>query len=996
MKTIKRLGRLLLIAAFGLSALSVSQTFAASNVQGYITGQVTSSDGNGVSATVTVRNANTGLTRTITADAEGEFTVTSLPVGTYEVSAEYQGESASRTVGVSIGTGTDVGLVLGDAAELSEVTVQGARISPIDISSSESATILGEQTIDRLPVGRNLSSVALLAPGTTRGDTDFGSSNGTVASFGGATVGENVCYINGLNVTNFRNGLGCSTVPFEFYQEFNLKTGGYSAEFGRATGGAIAAVTKSGTNEYKYSVNFFYSPFIDGISGYQPDVKRPFTTETVTDPVSGTDYETVVVDGQTRVAFNSKDESEAWNLSLSASGPIVKDKAFFYVLYNPRDRQFDQYSWLSESYLDRQDDSAFYGLKLDWYLTQNHTLELTAFRDETELTTRSFDYDPIADQVDRSSAATGALLQVRGGDNAILKYTGYLTPDFTLSASYGMNKYKLSDTVTTADIPLVFDQRTSEVVQNPLGGGPYGADEDEREQIRVDGEWFIGDHQLRFGIDKEENTSNQDVQYSGGAFYEIISNTEFIKQVYRSAGEFQTNTDSIYIEDKWQVTDDLTLNLGIRNTTFENTNGQGVPFLEVDNQIAPRLGFSWDPTGDGTSKIFGTYGRYFLPVPSNTNIRLTGGEEFTEFFYSWDGSFQPDGTPTEGTLNSTNVISAGFVPDPRTVVDQEIDPMYQDEIILGYLKELESGWTLGGRFIRRDLKSTIEDITIDAALEEQIPGICADPVFPGCYYYVLTNPGDDVTVIADTNFNGVVDAGETEQTFAGDSLGYPESERYYNSVEFLFERVWDGEWFLQGSYTWSQSYGNNEGFVRTDNDQNDAGLTTLYDFPGLLDGAYGYLPNDRRHALKVFGAWQFAPQWQAGMNLLMESGRPQNAFGNHPSDFFAGLYGHESFYAGGNPSPRGSWGNLPFTSSIDLSLKYFTKISGADVTFGVDLFNVFNATNAIERQEIIERNLNIVTLVFDGPQAGPADLDYGLGERFQAPRAIRLSAQFDF
>lgn len=132
------------------------------------------------------------------------------------------------------------------------------------------------------------------------------------------------------------------------------------------------------------------------------------------------------------------------------------------------------------------------------------------------------------------------------------------------------------------------------------------------------------------------------------------------------------------------------------------------------------------------------------------------------------------------------------------------------------------------------------------------------------------------------------------------------------------------------------------------------------------------------------------------MNLLMESGRPQGAFGNHPSDFFAGLYGHESFFAGGNPAQRGSFGNLPFTSSIDLSLKYFTKIGGADVTFGVDLFNVFNSVNEVEVQEIIEENLSITTLVFDGPQAGRPDLEYGLGERFQAPRTIRLSAQFDF
>lgn len=66
---------------------------------------------------------------------------------------------------------------------------------------------------------------------------------------GGASVGENAYYINGMNVTNFRNGLGGSTVPFQFYDQFQIKTRGYSAEFGRSTGGVVNAVTRRGTNE---------------------------------------------------------------------------------------------------------------------------------------------------------------------------------------------------------------------------------------------------------------------------------------------------------------------------------------------------------------------------------------------------------------------------------------------------------------------------------------------------------------------------------------------------------------------------------------------------------------------------------------------------------------------------------------------------------------------------------------------------------------------------
>src|SRR5690606_29247661 len=115
---------------------------------------------------------------------------------------------------------------------------------------------IGEAEIDRIPVARDATSVALLAPSTTKGDAAFGN----LASFGGSSVAENQTYINGLNVTNFRNGLGFSNVPFEFYSEFQVLTGGYSAEFGRSTGGVINAVTKSGSNEFKAGANVYYSP----------------------------------------------------------------------------------------------------------------------------------------------------------------------------------------------------------------------------------------------------------------------------------------------------------------------------------------------------------------------------------------------------------------------------------------------------------------------------------------------------------------------------------------------------------------------------------------------------------------------------------------------------------------------------------------------------------------------------------------------------------------
>lgn len=418
----------------------------------------------------------------------------------------------------------------------------------------------------------------------------------------------------------------------------------------------------------------------------------------------------------------------------------------------------------------------------------------------------------------------------------------------------------------------------------------------------------------------------------------------------------------------------------------------------MNNKLAPRLGISWDPTSDGSSKVFANYGRYFLPVATNTNIRLAGGENFYEEYYQLSG-LNSDDTPQLGSqIGSRQVFASGEIADPRQIVNQDLEPMYQDELMLGYQKDMGNGWSWGVTGIFRDLKSTLEDVAIDAALNSYADGVAAaggtvayqdcdhNPATPddmfacGFDYYVLTNPGADMSIYVDIDGDGNLDL----VNLTADSMGYPESTRYYNAIVFDFERAWDGVWFFKGSYTWSQSYGNNEGYVRSDNGQDDAGLTTLFDQPGLLDGAYGYLPNDRRHALKLYGAYQLSANWRLGANLMMESGRPVNAFGLHPTDEFARAYGDESFYQDGKLVPRGTRGRTGFRSALDLSLDYSTSVGDSDVTIGADVFNVFESATATEVVESAEQN------------SGAPNPSYLLPTAFQEPRYVRLRAQVTF
>ena len=168
-------------------------------------------------------------------------------------------------------------------------------------------------------------------------------------------------------------------------------------------------------------------------------------------------------------------------------------------------------------------------------------------------------------------------------------------------------------------------------------------------------------------------------------------------------------------------------------------------------------------------------------------------------------------------------------------------------------------------------------------------------------------------------------------------------------------------------------------------------MTTNFDQPGLLDGAYGDLPNDRRHQVKVFGYYALTDDIILGANLQYWSGRPINAFGYHPTDTFAQAYDSESFYAGGELAPRGSRGRTNDYWNLDVSASYTLDVfEDYELTLRADVFNVFDNDEATEVVEIYDDESSIDPL---NPTVNP---NYGLPSNWQTPRYVRLSARFAF
>ncbi|MBX9575168.1 MAG: TonB-dependent receptor [Caulobacteraceae bacterium] len=1000
--------------------LAPTQAAAQNIVQGAVAGTVETQTGQPVSgATVTLQSVAQGFTRTYTTGADGSFRAVALPQGQYVATVTSAGNAAlTETVSVGAGGTTSLIFTVGSASgaidtsgatAVDDIVVVGVRqaVSEFDATTT-GLTVNVEELSRNIPIARDANAVALLAPGVTASDGAFGN----IPTIGGASAGENTYFVNGLNITKFRDFTGSSIVPFEFYQTLETKTGGYQSEFGRGTGGVLNGTTKSGGNEWEFGVTAYWEP--DSLRSQSPD---------------------------TYLALNQFDETNSSDLIFDFGGPIIRDRLFIFGLYNFRDREF--YNAGTNGTANRvTSDDPFYGAKVDFLITDDHRLEFTYFKDEQEQVT---EVTQINTGTGATTAQNGSSTFRFGGENWIARYTGIWTDWLTTSISYGVNEYNEQNSSPGDAFALITDLNPARPRLGRWLIGQPSINEDRREVLRADVDIyadFFGAHHFRFGIDQETLEAYQELDYSGQGYnycrpggpistavnctgdrtgglwyrYQTYDGAGLPQRVriraYDNDGGWESIQNAYYLQDSWEVTDRLTLNLGIRNEGFENKNIAGVAFVDLPDQWAPRLGATYDVFGDGDAKLFGFYGRYFLPVAVNTNQRLAGAEFFIQDVWTLnrtggatdtnaDGINDTTGEPILGTFVSGANFASGEVRPISTQVDKEIDPMYVDEFILGYEARVFDDWTFSVKGTYRELGTAIDDVAIDAAVLDYCSG--ADPdnltyaecysVWYGFHQYVLTNPGEDMVITlsgADlSRATGGRVTTDREITLTAAQLNYPVPERTYKALELSMEKAFDGVWAGRFSYVWSENKGNYEGALKSDNGQTDPGLSQDFDQPGLTDNSYGFLPNHREHTFKAFGNWQVTPAFNVGANLLIQSPRKFGCQGVHPTDFFASLYGAASWFCGGVATPRGESFESDWLTNVDMTFSYdlaqvFT-IPGESLVLRADVFNLFDADSEQDFNEF-------------GDRTGPADPDpnYGRVTAYQQPRSVRFSLAYRF
>jgi len=440
---------------------------------------------------------------------------------------------------------------------------------------------------------------------------------------------------------------------------------------------------------------------------------------------------------------------------------------------------------------------------------------------------------------------------------------------------------------------------------------------------------------------------------------------------FKLVAKTSTNVESWYVQDDWIMTKNFQLNLGVR-WDLQQANGNEGSYLKLNDlfdTLQPRIGFSWDPSGKGRTKIFANYARYVeTPLPLDINVRAGSDNTQTDKNFNVNLINAPL-TATVATGFGTRNLGAEHTP-----IDSGLKPQTVNETTAGVEHEVWKNTVFGFRGIYRAQGSVIEDGSFD----------------DGDHYF-LFNPGEPLGP-----GNGGI-SGNTEFLACSDpSIGcFGRARRYYRGLEFTLNKRFADNYSYSMSYVFSSLIGNYEGLFRNDNGQSDPNITSLFDLVSLLANTYGRLPNDRPHQFKFNGSYQTPFKLILSGNFYVQSGIPFSALIPHP------VYGNNEGFL--NPrgtslipsdAPGGIMSGVnrtPTTWNLDLGFYYPIKFSESkELRFTADWFNVTNSQRAVTLDQTFKINSGV---------AGVAPVDnpfFGTGLIFQYPSAFRIGAKFTF
>lgn len=659
--SIKFLAITIFCALFG-----IGQIFAQSQAStGQITGVVADASGAVVpSATVTITSDATNASQTATTSDDGIYRFVLLQPGTYKVKATAANfAEQTLSVEVQVGRTTDANFTLGagNVSAIVEVSAEG-----VQTTTSNFDAVQNDTSITNLPInGRRFQDFATLTPGA---QVDLTATRGQISLSGQRGINANI-NVDGVDFTQpFFGGIRggersnqAFSIPQESIREFQVVAAGYSAEFGRSSGGIVNAVTKSGTNDVRGTAFYLIRP-------EQLAIANSFAEALADQRLNAIGVDATLA--PTQQQFGG-----------SIGGPIVKDKLFYFASY--------------EQQIFRAPRQVFFGNLLSVSTpTAAQTEAFNFYRNQEVAYDATNDAQALLGKIDWNiTSANRFNVRYNFSNNKALNAvsTGETALDPTTTNSLSTNGTEknrnhgvVSQLISTLSSNVINELRfqyayeerpriaNEEVANINTVVGVYGTRNflpttqfDKRTQFADSITIISGNHSLKFGGEFSNIYANQSFGFNQFGVYTFVglnSTTGVLDALstVRTAtyrGRFDTTTArynqqignlsaaytvrelSFFGQDSWRITPKLTLNYGLRfekqlnptaeannsvilnlikNTQFPILGNKGIDPAAIpdsQNQWGPRLGFAYDPKGDGKTVIRAFTGLYYARTP---------------------------------------------------------------------------------------------------------------------------------------------------------------------------------------------------------------------------------------------------------------------------------------------------------------------------------------------------------------------------------------------
>ena len=875
-----------------LLLLAGALPLAAQSLTGTVAGVVKDEQG-GVLPGVTVTLSGKTGSRVAVSDAAGSYRFAAVNPGVYTVSADMSGFRPKRQDNVVVGIGAvvEIPFVLKVGGISEKVEVVGE--SPlVDVASSETQNTLSQEMLFNLPIRPTNAAADLLnyTPGVNDG-----------VAFGGNSDYGSALLVDGVDTRDPDAGSAWTFFNFNIVDEVQVSGLGANAEYGAYTGAVVNTLTKSGGNRHTGLFDAYWT-------------KSSLASHNASD--ANTAANPALADS---AIINKK-----LDLTGQLAGPLIQDKLFFFLSA----QRYEQNDKPSGARTLHTEVSPRFNTKLTWQPGPNDNLSLNFqwdYYNQTGRSTYSSTTDTDANTVNQDSPEVIYGLQWRHlfGQRtfAEAKFTGW------------WGYYYLDPKVNT---PFHYDAATG-------GYGPgaftYGYYDRTRNQVNASISHFaegFGKHDLKFGVEIERSTVHSRYGYGQGLYYYDDTSKypagHYLAYEYHYDLQGNNHRESLYAQDAWKPVGRLTINAGVRVDFVSGISPALNATVYSNTNLAPRLGFAYDLTGDGKTVLKAHYGQYYDGMYFQQYTRAVPG-----FVNRISYAYDPAGSKCGPAGNCFTEFSR--VPSPQYAVDPNMKHPRVDEVTVGFDRALAKDVRLSVTGIWREDKNVQGSVYPDArwsplALTSSTSG--TDPSLKG-----IPVTGYEWTNIDASNNNPIytnVD-GFKYLDPNGNVLGVASAQRKYKGLMFVLSKRFSNRWQANLSYVLSRSEGviNNTG-------SNTYGYqaTVFYQTPtSSLVNTYGRTTYDRPHEVKAYATWQI-PKIEVGFNaayyfLSGTTYTPYQRFGSSAINYPVSA-GRQPFL-----EPRGER-RLDSQSRLDLRLEKIFKVgSGTDrLSVYADMLNVTN------------------------------------------------------